>query len=64
MIFLVFREMVSKTLSKKIGSDTKTLFWHESWLGGEVVKKHFSRLFNLATEKDIFNEGYDVRYWC
>jgi len=44
--------------------DAKILFWHESWSCGEVVKKHFSRLFNLATEKDIFSEEYDVWYWC
>lgn len=42
-----------ENVTKKIENDNITWFSYESWLGGEVVKEHFSRLFNLAMEKSV-----------
>ena len=44
----------AENVTKKVGDGSKTLFWHESWLGDEVLKNCFSRLFNLALEKSVF----------
>jgi len=41
-------------VTKSIGNDSKTLFWHEPWLGGDVLKDWFSRLLNLAINNNIF----------
>ena len=38
---------------KKIGNGSNVMYWHESWLGGEVVNERFSRLFSLAMEKNV-----------
>lgn len=38
---------------KKIRNRSKTLFRHELWAGGDVLKECFSRLFDLASVKNI-----------
>ena len=38
---------------KKIRNNDMILFWNKPWLGGDVVKECFSRLFNLALEKNV-----------
>jgi len=35
-----------ENVSKKIRNDNIILFWLEPWLGGDVVKERFSRLFS------------------
>jgi len=30
-----------------------SLFWHESWMGGEVLEERFSSMFNLGLRKII-----------
>lgn len=41
----------------KIENGSKTLFSHESWLDGEVVKDHFCIQFNnLMTNKNVYVE--------
>jgi len=34
-------------VTKKIRNVSNTSFWYELWVGGEVFKLHFGRLFNL-----------------
>jgi len=52
--FMLNNKVGAENVTKKVGDGSKTLFWHESWLGDEVLKNCFSRLFNLALEKSVF----------
>nr|GEW25445.1 RNA-directed DNA polymerase, eukaryota, reverse transcriptase zinc-binding domain protein [Tanacetum cinerariifolium] len=38
---------------KKVGNGEKTLFWDDLWIGEDVLKSQFSRLFALESRKDI-----------
>ncbi|GJS61833.1 RNA-directed DNA polymerase, eukaryota, reverse transcriptase zinc-binding domain protein [Tanacetum coccineum] len=38
---------------KKVGNGEKTLFWDDLWIGEDVLKSQFPRLFALELQKDI-----------
>lgn len=45
---------MQKMLLRKSKMAVRRCFWHELWLGEEVLKNCSSRLFNLALEKSVF----------
>ncbi|XP_071739980.1 uncharacterized protein [Rutidosis leptorrhynchoides] len=38
---------------KSIGDGSSTLFWDETWVGGEKLKLLFPRLYQLEAKKDV-----------
>ena len=38
---------------KKVGNGDDTLFWNDLWLGDEVLKVQYPRLYALKTYKDV-----------
>lgn len=36
-----------------VGNRCSTLFWHESWVDGMVLKECFSILFSLVVDKNV-----------
>lgn len=36
-----------------VGNRCSTLFWHESWVDGMVLKECFSILFSLVIDKNV-----------
>ncbi|KAL8527231.1 hypothetical protein ACS0TY_005202 [Phlomoides rotata] len=39
-------------LERVIGDGKNTLFWEDNWVGGEVLRAKFPRLFRLSRDKD------------
>jgi hypothetical protein len=39
---------------RKYGINATLCFRYEPWLGGEVLKGHFSILFNISIDKNIY----------
>ncbi|KAJ9562034.1 hypothetical protein OSB04_007194 [Centaurea solstitialis] len=42
-----------RSFTKDVGNGRSTKFWEDRWVGGEVLKEKFSRLYNLETCKEV-----------
>ncbi|KAJ9539461.1 hypothetical protein OSB04_032194 [Centaurea solstitialis] len=41
----------SRSFGKVVGNGRNTKFWEDRWVGGEILKERFTRLYNLETCK-------------
>ncbi|GJX28628.1 putative RNA-directed DNA polymerase [Tanacetum coccineum] len=46
---LKYNVSLPSTFKKKVGDGSRTMFWHDEWLGGLNLKETFPKLFRLET---------------
>lgn len=54
---LTFNELFMGRVSLGMGDGSCVSFWHDTWCGGEVLKKKFPTLLNLVVDNHVVVEN-------